>query len=259
MSSSRRFGSSNTAPQAYAANRNGPASVPSPKGGSSLRIAPATAFRGFLNGTKPSSSRRSLTFAKSASARYASPRTSRYPGIFLSVKPSFSEVEVRSVSGIPKHPASCFVTSSPTSPSPRDTHLAKRPSTYVTETDAPSILGSATNATEVSRRLLPVAGFRGSFSSSNHSPPSARRSLRSHKRASWLENTFVNERMGATCETRAREGRRSPAISVETFPSLSALEFEEEAGAPTRFVGLSRRLTSGCASSSASRRTRILS
>ena len=66
----------------YAANRNGPASVPSPAGGSRRRIAPATALRALLNGTKPRSSRRSLTHAKSASAIYTSPRTSRYPGIF---------------------------------------------------------------------------------------------------------------------------------------------------------------------------------
>ena len=102
--------------------------------GSSWRIVPAAALRGFMNVESPACARRSFSAAKSGSDMYTSPRTSMSGG--ASSKRSGMVPIVRRL----------WVTSSPISPLPRVAPRTRTPFSYRREIARPSIFGSATNS-----------------------------------------------------------------------------------------------------------------
>ena len=232
---------SSTSPHEYTANRNGPASVPSPVGGSNRRSAPAAAFRAFLKRRRPAASLASLTASKSASERYTSPRTSKV----LGTDPSSHDNR----RGTPIAPASCCVTSSPVSPSPRETQRTRTPSSYRTEAEAPSIFGSAHSCTRASGRGVSRAEASGAAAEAAaeggaYSPPSARRARATNAWTSSALKAFWRDCIGTAWRTG---GRAAKAVLARS---------SEGTGAPTRRVGLSSRTRAGCARSMASKRTR---
>ena len=165
--STRSF-ESPTAPHPYAKNRSGIWL----SSALSIRMAPAAAFRAFLNTRAPVAARSALTRRKSSSATCTSPRISKTFGYGAT-----------NAAGTPRAPIKCLVTSSPTSPSPLDTAYTNFPSSYRRLADAPSTLGSA----QYSAAPSPSSprAFSTRFTNASTCPTS---------------NALPNDRIGTSCE-----------------------------------------------------------
>ena len=146
------------------------------------------------------------------------------------------------------HPTICRVTSSPDRPSPRDTHRTRRPRSYLTDADAPSIFGSAQKRIGASRAPA-VPG--PSPPPSQNSPPSARRARCTKAAASSASKAFCSDCIGVAWRTCGSASHSSSSASSASFASCAS-----GIGAPTRRVGLSSLASAGNAASRASSRSR---
>ena len=148
--------------------------------GSFWRRLPAAALRGFANACLPFSTAAAFSASKLDFGMYTSPRSST--GASASRKPPSAPSRRRS--GTSFTVRMLAVTSSPVVPSPRVAARIRRPSSYVSAMDEPSILSSHTTGT-----MRPNASVTRSIHASSSSRSMALSS--EYMRRAW--------RTGANC------------------------------------------------------------
>jgi len=150
--------------------------------GSSCRREPAAAFRGLAKGFSPASESFRFNSWKASTCMSTSPRTERKGGAFRS-----SSLSRRGTVGIVR---TFSVTPSPRIPSPRVEARTRIPFSYTSSTEAPSILGSTTYATEAL--------------------PRAFRSLSSKRLKAASSESESRLSMGAACTTSGNRSKGTP-------------------------------------------------